>query len=484
MGHIGMGELYEKLKLYAASDYYPYHMPGHKRRLCGKFLSDISKLDITEIDGFDNLHEPSGIIKRIQQKAARIYGAEESFYLVNGSTAGILSAISATVPEGGKILMARGSHRAAYHSAYLRGLNIRYLVAETDPDFGCHLKITPAQVEQALVEEPDIQAVFIVSPTYEGIVSDIEEIAGIAHERGIPLIVDEAHGAHLGFHPAWPKCSCRCGADIVIQSLHKTLPSPTQTAILHVNGQLVDRQLLKRFLSIYQSSSPSYLFMAAMEEALDLISEEGDRLFGKFLRNWNEMLEKLDKCRCIHFLQAEGMDIGKLVIADKSGYMTGKQLYDNLLDTYHLQPEMAAGNYVLAMFTVGDTEEGYCRMADALLAIDAEIYKQHGACADNTAYNKLREHKVLKLPKLPPQEFRLNEAWERDGEKVPIVEAKGRTAAEFINLYPPGIPIMVPGERFTEELCDYIQDCVEKGLHVQGLGEGKTVRVFADKRGE
>lgn len=475
MGHIGMGELYEKLRSYTESEYYPYHMPGHKRRLGGEVLSAVSGLDITEIDGFDNLHEPSGIIKQIQEKAAHIYGAEESFYLINGSTAGILSAISATVPENGKILMARGSHRAAYHGAYLRGLDIRYLSAEIDPDFGCNLKIVPAQVEQALVEEPDIQAVFIVSPTYEGIVSDIEEIAEIVHKRGIPLIVDEAHGAHLGFHPAWPKSSCRCGADIVIQSLHKTLPAPTQTAVLHVNGQLVDRQLLKRFLSIYQSSSPSYLFMAAMEEALDLISEEGDRLFGNFLRNWNMMQEKLRQCRCLHFLQAEGMDIGKLVIADKSGHMTGKQLYDNLLDTYHLQPEMAAGNYVLAMFTVGDTEEGYHRMTEALLEIDEDIFTRYGAGVG-------RGHKTPKLPKLPPQELPLKEAWERNGEEVPIAEAKGRIGVEFINLYPPGIPILVPGERFTEELCGYMQDCAEKGLHVQGLGEDKTVKVFYDRR--
>lgn len=477
-----MGDLCEKLKSYAESDYYPYHMPGHKRRLSGEVLSAVSGLDITEIDGFDNLHEPSGLIRKIQQKAARIYGAEESFYLINGSTAGILSAVSAAVPEGGKILMSRGCHRAAYHGAYLRGLDIRYLVAETDPNFGCNLAINPAQVEQALVKEPDIQAVLLVSPTYEGIVSDIEKIAGILHKRGIPLIVDEAHGAHLGFHPAWPQSSCRFGADIVIQSLHKTLPSPTQTAILHANGQLVDRQLLKRFLSIYQSSSPSYLFMAAMEEALDLVSKESNRLFGNFLRNWNEMLEKLDKCRCLHFLRAEGMDIGKLVIADKSGHMMGKQLYETLLNTYHLQPEMAAGNYVLAMFTVGDTEEGYRRMTEALIKIDEDIFTRYGAGVGRTAHSEQKGHKAPKQLKLPPQELSLKEAWQRDGEKIPIAEANGRIAAEFINLYPPGIPILVPGERFTQDICDYIQECVEEGLHVQGLGEEKTVSVFSDSR--
>lgn len=293
-----MGALYQKLEEYSHSDYYPYHMPGHKRQMQ---LFPGEAQDITEIEGFDNLHDAEGILRALQEKAAKICGASESFYLVNGSTAGILSAVSAAVPQGGKLLMVRNCHKAAYHAAYLRNLEVKYLWTGVQPDFGCALAPTVEQIEKALKEDAEIQAVLIVSPTYEGLTADVAAIAKVVHEKGLPLIVDEAHGAHLGFHSFWAENSCRQGADLVIQSLHKTLPSPTQTAILHVSGNRIDRQRLKRFLRIYQSSSPSYLFMAAMEEALDRVSADREKLFGAFRENWLTMSEKLQNCRCLHF---------------------------------------------------------------------------------------------------------------------------------------------------------------------------------------
>ena len=471
-----MGELYEKLKAYDESGYDPYHMPGHKRRLGGSVLERIASLDITEIDGFDNLHDAEGILKRLQEKAARVYGAEESFYLVNGSTAGVLAAISAAVPQGGKILLDRGAHRSAYHAVYLRNLDARYLTADSIEGFGCRDRIRPRQVEKALAEEPDIRAVFLVSPTYEGIVSDIEEIAKIVHARGIPLIVDEAHGAHLGFHPAWPQNSSRLGADMVIQSLHKTLPSPTQTALLHVNGNLADRRKLRRFLSIYQSSSPSYVLMAAMEEALEITAGRAEELFGAFLRRWDTMLAELEQCRCLRFLRTEGMDKGKLVITDRSGTLTGKELYERLLERYRLQPEMAAGNYVLAMFTIGDTEEGFCRMTRALLETDKELRE------GSDGGKKQKEFSWPDINRLPPRALSPGEAWERAGEKIPLSRAAGRTASEFVFLYPPGIPLLVPGECFTEEICGYIRCCVENGLRVTGVSSAGGERMGTEAR--
>ena len=280
-----MSELFEKLSAYGESDYYPYHMPGHKRRLKTDTMRELAQIDITEIDGFDNLHDAQSILKQIQEEAAAAYGAEESFFLVNGSTAGILSAISTAVRPGGKILMVRGAHKSAYHAAYLRDLQIAYLWPGVHPLFGCNLPATAKEVEEALQQTPDVQAVFIVSPTYEGLAADVKSIAEAAHKRNIPLIVDEAHGAHLGFDGRWPESSVKQGADLVIQSLHKTLPAPTQTAILHVNGKLVDRCRLRRFLGIYQTSSPSYIFMAAMEDAIATTSANREKLFGVF---WTE----------------------------------------------------------------------------------------------------------------------------------------------------------------------------------------------------
>ena len=292
-----MSELFEKLSAYGASDYYPYHMPGHKRRIKTDTMRELAQIDITEIDGFDNLHDAQGILRRVQEEAAVVYGAEESFFLVNGSTAGILSAISTAVSPGGKILMVRGAHKSAYHAAYLRDLQIAYLWPGVHPLFGCNLPATAKEVEEALQQTPDVQAVFIVSPTYEGLAADVKSIAEAAHKRNIPLIVDEAHGAHLGFDGRWPESSVKQGADLVIQSLHKTLPAPTQTAILHVNGKLVDRGRLRRFLGIYQTSSPSYIFMAAMEDAIVTTNANREKFFGNFWEYWKGMTEKLSACR-------------------------------------------------------------------------------------------------------------------------------------------------------------------------------------------
>ncbi|MEE0397277.1 MAG: aminotransferase class I/II-fold pyridoxal phosphate-dependent enzyme [Lachnospiraceae bacterium] len=471
-----MSELFEKLSAYGASDYYPYHMPGHKRRLKTDTMRELAQIDITEIDGFDNLHDAQGILKRIQEEAAAAYGAEESFFLVNGSTAGILSAISTAVSPGGKILMVRGAHKSAYHAAYLRDLQIAYLWPGVHPLFGCNLPATAKEVEEALQQTPDVQAVFIVSPTYEGLAADVKSIAEAAHKRNIPLIVDEAHGAHLGFDGRWPESSVRQGADLVIQSLHKTLPAPTQTAILHVNGKLVDRCRLRRFLGIYQTSSPSYIFMAAMEDAIATTSANREKLFGDFWEYWKGMTESLSACRNLIFLKEENSDPGKLAVMDKTGFLHGEQLYEMLLHKYHLQPEMAAGRYVLAMFTVGDTKEGYERLTKALLEIDEYITAER----KQRTQEKLMEREGNRMAdavtpvciqKKTQAVIGIGRAWDTPKEWVLLKDAEGKTAGEYVNLYPPGSPIIVPGEIFTKDILTEIAAYRQQGFHVQGVKE-------------
>lgn len=471
-----MSELFEKLSAYGASDYYPYHMPGHKRRLKTDTMRELAQIDITEIDGFDNLHDAQGILKRIQEEAAAAYGAEESFFLVNGSTAGILSAISTAVSPGGKILMVRGAHKSAYHAAYLRDLQIAYLWPGVHPLFGCNLPATAKEVEEALQQTPDVQAVFIVSPTYEGLAADVKSIAEAAHKRNIPLIVDEAHGAHLGFDGRWPESSVKQGADLVIQSLHKTLPAPTQTAILHVNGKLVDRCGLQRFLGIYQTSSPSYIFMAAMEDAIATTSANREKLFGDFWEYWKGMTESLSACRNLIFLKEENSDPGKLAVMDKTGFLDGEQLYEMLLHKYHLQPEMAAGRYVLAMFTVGDTKEGYERLTKALLEIDEYItaeWSKTAATATQPAEGNRMADAVTPvcIQKKTQAVTGIGRAWDTPKEWVLLKDAEGKTAGEYVNLYPPGSPIIVPGEIFTKDILTEIAAYRQQGFHVQGVKE-------------
>ena len=299
-----MEHLFKQLRKYADGDMYPYHMPGHKRQAWGALPQQLYELDITEIEGFDNLHQAEGILQELQKKAARIYGADESFYLVNGSTCGILCAVSSALPSGGHILMNRNCHRSAYHGAYLRNLTISYLWPAYMKEYDIYDAVTAEQIREALEQEPDIGAVLIVSPTYEGRVADVKAIAETVHAKGIPLIVDEAHGAHLGLAEGfWPN-SCQAGADLVIHSVHKTLPSLTQTALLHVKGERINRALVKRFLHIYQSSSPSYLLMASIDNALEFVELDGSKAFESFAASYGRMMRHLGGCRHLHFLQA------------------------------------------------------------------------------------------------------------------------------------------------------------------------------------
>lgn len=466
-----MEHLFEKLDRNAESDLYPCHMPGHKRNGWGKLPQQLYRMDITEIDGFDDLHQPEGILLELQKKAAALCGADESFYLVNGSTGGILSAVSAALPAGGHILMARNCHRSAYHAAYLKNLKISYIYPEIWGDYDIFEAVTPRKVKEALKKAPDAGAVLVVSPTYEGRIADIAGIAEAVHERGIPLIVDEAHGAHLGFSPRVHENSCRQGADLVIQSVHKTLPALTQTALLHVNGERIDRELLKRFLRIYQSSSPSYLLMASIDNALQYLEQDGDRAFTEFRRRYDRMRERLDRCRVLKFLPADEkrQDIGKLLISVKNTEMTGRQMYDILLNRYRIQPEMAAESYVLAMFTINDSQEGYDRMTEALLEIDSRLEQVNGL--EDMALSG------ASFEIWPQASCSLTEAWDGSREEILLKKSVGRLAGEFVNLYPPGVPVLVPGEKITEELCRRIDTWLRQGLTVQGVSilEGRQL---------
>lgn len=467
-----MEHLYEELKKYSTEKYYPYHMPGHKRRLFGDMPGQIMETDITEIDGFDNLHQPEGILRKLQERAASLYGAEESFYLVNGSTSGILSAISAALPMGGHLLMARNCHKSVYHAVYLRNLTVSYLYPDIIEEYDVNDVITPEQVKDALDKDSDIGAVLVVSPTYEGRIADVEKIAEIVHERNIPLIIDEAHGAHLGWCSQVSRNSCQAGADLVIHSVHKTLPAMTQTALLHVNGNRIDRDRLRRFLHIYQTSSPSYVLMASVDNALHLMEEQGETLLDVFCRRYDEMLEKLSGCKCLEFLSPKKgkQDVGKLVISAKKFGLSGQRLYDILLKEYRLQLEMAAGSYCLAMFTVGDDAEAYERMTGSLLDIDERM------AGGNLKPDMTLQRKPSMLLKCSGHSISLSEAWDMPREKVNLEHAIGRYVGEFINLYPPGIPLLVPGEILTEAMYRQIISYIDQELNVQGVEEIEGIR--------
>ena len=488
--------LADRLEALAGSEAYPYHMPGHKRRLDGvmkgraqadeagkmrgtmsaaEILAAAANLDITEIDDFDNLHDPEGILQEAMERAARLYGAQDAYFLVNGSTAGLLTAISAAVPEGGKLIMARNCHRAVYHAVYLRKIEPVYLYPDTVPDILTADVVRAEQVEAALKENPDAKAVLVVSPTYDGITADVEAIAEIAHRHKIPLIVDGAHGAHYGFHPEFPKNPAQLGADLTVVSLHKTMPCMTQTALLLTNGNLVDREKIRFFESVYQTSSPSYFFMAGMDACMALVSEKGSSLWDNFFRDREEFLKRTQSRKKLRVITAGSddflMDPGKILIDTSKTDLTGKALYDILLLKYHLQMEMASMHYVTAIMTCCDSQEGWRRLAEALLEADEAVGER------KEAQMQFGDKKVMRPYPEMEAACQISRALDGPWLDAAFEASEGRISAAFVNLYPPGIPLLVPGERISREALDLIADCRQQGLQIQGLKEDK-IRVL------
>ncbi len=458
--------LYEQLMEYSNSDYYPFHMPGHKRNLDVVGKKNFYELDITEIENFDNLHSPEGILKRTQTEAASLYHSDYAYFLVNGSTCGILSAISAVTEIGDTIAVARNSHKAVYHGIEMRNLQAVYLHPTLIEEFDLNGGIEPEQVEEVLNQNPRVKAVMITSPTMQGVVSDVRSIAKICHEHNVPLIVDEAHGAHFGFSKEFPENSNQCGADLVIQSLHKTLPSLTQTAMLHLNGELVNRKLVEHFLQIYQTSSPSYLLMASMIRCNEIMRDQATERMSRLHEYWKQLVEgaknlkniriaQLDSEKCYKYFR---FDLGKVIISVKNTACTGQQLYDILIDDYHLQMEMVAETYVMAIVTGDDTKEGIVRLIQALRSIDMQIEKQDKVALGNQANLLVQK---------PERVMTSYEALYSKKTKVAIEEAVGCISGEYISIYPPGIPILVPGERITDEIVHWILACKQDGLNIQ-----------------
>ena len=491
--------LLERLTEYAGSDAYPFHMPGHKRReitdgIPGGF-PDPYGIDITEIDGFDNLHHAEGILKDAMDEAAAIYGTDRSWYLVNGSTCGILSAVFATTENGGKILTARNCHKAVYHAICLNRLEAEYLYPEEITEFGINGGIRAEDVRKALEKDAmhcagnsgdvrgkitKIQAVLITSPTYEGVVSDIRVIADVAHEYGIPLIVDEAHGAHLEYADqchSFPKSALEYGADIVIQSLHKTLPCFTQTAILHVKGKLVDQDRISRYLSMFQTSSPSYLFMAGMERCIRYMDGDGrnemiryEKRLERFMERMEglQVLEVLDREICGKYRTVAGWDPSKIVVSTmRAEDFHGEELAETLRRKYHLEMEMTAPEYVIAMTSLMDTEEGFERLGTALLEIDGALRRRTESGRKEKAASETPEGLESKLSH-PVRRTLICEAMDADTERTALQDTVGKVSAEFVYLYPPGIPIIAPGEVFTDAIVEKIMAYKAAGLLVQG----------------
>lgn len=459
-----------KLKDLAGSDVYPFHMPGHKRQLRGFFPYE---LDITEIEEFDNLHHAEGILLEAQQYAAQMYHSQKAYYLVNGSTCGILAAISAATTRGGRILVARNCHKAVYNAIYLRQLRAEY-VYPVATHYGIQGQILASDVQKKLEECPDIEAIVITSPTYDGLVSDICAIAEIAHAHNATLIVDEAHGAHFGLDEAFPENATSLGADAVIMSVHKTLPAPTQTALLHLCSDRIDAAKVEKFLGIYETSSPSYVLMAGIEQSLHLAEHAKGTQMKAYADRLHEFRQQTRSLAVIRVPdkndftvdEAFGYDVGKILI-ETNGALSGKELQKILLDGYGLQMEMSSGNYVLAMTSFMDTEEGFKRLVNALQKIDATLIGS----------KKKEIFSPKEIYRQPVKAIEIDEAQESETREVAFSGAEGAICANYIYLYPPGIPVIVPGEVLDRETINVIRSCQKIGLDVEGLPQADRINI-------
>ncbi len=419
----------------------PMHMPGHKRNtaLLGRKLP--YGIDITEVDGFDNLHELEGVLKETAVRFAELYGVIDAFPLVGGSTCGLLAAMHALTSPGDHVLLSRGSHKSVYHGVELLALTPHYLLPETD-ELGIFQGISPTQVEKAFLDAPEIKLVIITSPTYEGVVSSISEIAEICHRNGALLLVDSAHGAHFGFTDAFPENAVKLGADVVVMSLHKTLPSLTQTALLAVCTDRVDAKKIQNSLSLFESSSPSYVLLSSIDECAHFMKEKGKEKLEDLSVNLLTFYEKAKKLKALSVFHYD--DISKIMLSTKNTSISGFALAEKLRAEFSIETEMASEHFVLAMATICDKKKHFHKLLSALFAIDKTLSIEESK----------KNYKPLPLPKMVSIP---SDAKRKQGEFVLLNDAIGRECLEYIWNFPPGIPLICPGEEITEELVAVIR---------------------------
>lgn len=497
--------LYKKLEEYSKEDFYPFHMPGHKRNP----LFDRSySIDITEIYDFDDLHHPEGILKEKMEETAKFYGADQSFYLINGSTGGILSAISAVTEIGDEILIARNCHKSVFHAVFLRKLKPYYVYPQILKEKWINGGISYIDVENELKLHSNIKAVVIVSPTYEGIVSNVKAIAEISHKYGVPLIVDEAHGAHFVYGSQFPKSALECGADLVIQSLHKTLPSMTQTGILHKKSKLVSTEQLKFYLQVYQTSSPSYVLMASIDSCLMWMKQNAKTCMKDYSRKLEQIYKETVQLKniwclsskCIGKSEIWDFDCSKIVFGSRLESWSGKRIMKLLREQYHLEMEMSTPSYVIAMTSVMDSEEGMNRLIDALKEIDQimdadkiekcnkidDKWKLSDKIEEEMGEGQEKEKTYLQISAeywnlkhqlvLSPYEASLKEK-----ELIHLKEASGRICAESSYIYPPGIPFFMPGERLEKKDMERILYYQAHGFQIQGGSQEEKNYIYVIK---
>ncbi|AGB17817.1 aminotransferase class I/II-fold pyridoxal phosphate-dependent enzyme [Thermoanaerobacterium thermosaccharolyticum] len=466
--------LYEALLKYVEDGTMPYHMPGHKegRIIPRKYIENLAKIDLTEVPGTDNLHDPQGPILEAEKLAAKAFGAKMSFFLVNGTTCGIYAAMSAVLNDGDAVLIQRNSHKSVYNGLILTGATPVYLNPLMDYEDGIAMGVSIDELEGLLKDNKDIKAVLITNPNYYGFCIDIKRIVDLVHKYNKILIVDEAHGAHFAFSDRLPLPASKAGADIVVESIHKTLPAFTQSSILHVNTDRVDADRLKFYLSLYQSTSPSYILMTSIDLARDFMEREGKDRLDKCV---NLSIDARNKLNAIEGVKCIGDDVvgkygindydtTKLPISIKGLGISGSEAERILRENFNIQMEMSDLYNILAIMTVADDEKEFDKLVKSIEGL--------------LKYKKNQEIRLIEYyPDVPEMKMKPSEAVKKPYTLLKIDDAVDSVSLDYVIPYPPGVPLVCPGEIIKKDMVQYIKLLYNIGIKIVGI-DNLNIRVF------
>ncbi|WP_342430453.1 aminotransferase class I/II-fold pyridoxal phosphate-dependent enzyme [Neobacillus sp. FSL H8-0543] len=478
--------LFSGLLEHAKKNPIQFHIPGHKKGTgmdpeFRQFIGDNAlSIDLINIGPLDDLHQPKGIIKQAQDLAAEAFGADSTFFSVQGTSGAIIAMIMAVCGPNDKIIVPRNVHKSVMSAIVFSGAIPVFIHPEIDEDLGISHGITPDAVETALQMHPDAKAVLVINPTYFGISADLKRIVEVAHYHHVPVLVDEAHGVHIHFHDDLPLSAMQAGADMAATSVHKLGGSMTQSSILNVKEGLVSTKHVQSILSMLTTTSTSYILLASLDVARKQLAINGKELIDKTINLAQSIRKRINEIDNLHCIGEEILgskatfdyDPTKLIISVKELGLTGYDVEKWLREKYNIEVEMSDLYNILCIITLGDTEYEASQLVSALKELAEE--REH-------RQEKVEPIQVL-LPDIPLLALTPRDAFYSDTEVISFDESEGRIIAEFIMVYPPGIPIFIPGEIITKENLHYVRKNLEAGLPVQGPedDEIKTIRVIKE----
>ncbi len=486
---------FQALLDYVDSGVIPFHTPGHKQGIgmdsaFRQFVGDnICAIDLTPMPGIDDLLQPTESILHAQQLAAEAYGADRSYFLINGSTSGNQCMMMTAVNPGEKIAVPRNSHKSMLGGLVMSGAYPIYMQPEVDETLHMDNTVTPQTVERTLEEHPDVKALYIVSPTYYGVAADLESIERIVHAADKLLLVDEAWGPHFQFHPALPLSATQCRADLCINSTHKMLSAFSQCAMLHQIGPRVRVDRLASVLKMFLSTSPNLPMVASLDVARRQMAMEGAALLSETIALAERTRRQINEIEGVYCFGEElqgrpgvfDLDPTKVTITVKDLGYTGYEASEILRRRYNVQVELADLFNVVALFTIGTTEDAADRLVEGVRELAREDRPIDLFSPSGVLERRLKTGSY-KLPKIPPMRLIPRDAFLADTEFVRFKESQGRICAETISPYPPGIPVISPGEELTPEIIDYLSLELKAGVRMQGPfdNELKQIRVVKE----